>query len=57
MSELLKLDLFSNTNKDNFNKDNFNKDFSQEDQATTTYIPEEESSEDEIVTYPSTSYI
>ena len=48
MRELLKLDLFSNTNKDNFNKDNFNKDFSQEDQATTTYIPEEESSEEQL---------
>lgn len=45
MSELLKLDLFSNSNKEDFNKDNlskdFNQDFSQEDQTTTTYIPEE----------------
>lgn len=32
MSELLKLDLFSNNNKEDFNK---------EDQTTTTYIPEE----------------
>lgn len=37
MSELLKLDLFSNNNKENFNQENFNK----EDQTTTTYIPEE----------------
>lgn len=45
MSELLKLDLFSNSSKEDFNKDNlskdFNQDFSQEDQTTTTYIPEE----------------
>lgn len=32
MSELLKLDLFSNSSKEDFN---------QEDQTTTTYIPEE----------------
>lgn len=37
MSELLKLDLFSNSNKDEFSKD-----FNKEDQTTTTYIPEEE---------------
>ena len=45
MSKLLKLDLFSNSSKEDFNKDNlskdFNQDFSQEDQTTTTYIPEE----------------
>lgn len=40
MSELLKLDLFSSNNKENFNQANFNQDFSQEDQTTTTYIPE-----------------
>ena len=45
MSELLKLDLFSNYSKENFNQDinqdNLSKDFSQEDQTTTTYISEE----------------
>lgn len=41
MSELLKLDLFSNNNKKDFNKDNLSQDFNQEDQTTTTYIPEE----------------
>lgn len=41
MSELLKLDLFSNNNKEDFNQDNFNQDFSKEDQTTTTYISEE----------------
>ena len=45
MSELLKLDLFSNSSKEDFNQDNLSKDFnqgfSQEDQTTTTYIPEE----------------
>lgn len=51
MSELLKLDLFSNyskedfskedINKEDFNQDNLSKDFSQEDQTTTTYISEE----------------
>ena len=44
MSELLKLDLFSNSSKEDFNKEDinkedFNQDFSQEDQTTTTYIP------------------
>lgn len=38
MSELLKLDLFSNNNKENFNKENIN----QEYQTNTIYIPEEE---------------
>lgn len=42
MSELLKLDLFSNNNKEDFNQDNFNKEnINQEDQTTTTYISEE----------------
>lgn len=44
MSELLKLDLFSNYSKEDFNQDinqdNLSKDFSQEDQTTTTYISE-----------------
>lgn len=44
MSELLKLDLFSNNNKENFNKENFN----QEDQTTTIYIPEEKSLEEQL---------
>lgn len=49
MSELLKLDLFSNNNKEDFNQDNFNKeDFNQEDQTTTTYIPEEKSLEEQL---------
>lgn len=45
MSELLKLDLFSNYSKEDFNQDinqdNLSKDFNQEDQTTTTYISEE----------------
>lgn len=49
MSELLKLDLFSNYSKEDFNQDinqdnlnqDFNQDFSKEDQTTTTYISEE----------------
>lgn len=46
MSELLKLDLFSNyskedINQDNLSKDNLSKDFSQEDQTITTYISED----------------
>lgn len=53
MSELLKLDLFSNSSKEDFNKDNlskdFNQDFSQEDQTTTTYIPEEGTSEEQLM--------
>lgn len=54
MSELLKLDLFSNNNKEDFNKDNLNKDFnkedfSQEDQITATYIPEEGTSEEQLM--------
>lgn len=53
MSELLKLDLFSNSSKEDFNKEDinkedFNQDFSQEDQTTTTYIPEEGTSEEQL---------
>lgn len=40
MSELLKLDLFSNSSKEDFNK---------EDQTTTTYIPEEGTSEEQLM--------
>lgn len=53
MSELLKLDLFSNNNKEDFNKDNlskdFNQDFSKDDQTTTTYIPEKGTSEEQLM--------
>lgn len=53
MSELLKLDLFSNYSKEDFNQDinqdNLSKDFSQEDQTTTTYIPEEGTSEEQLM--------
>lgn len=53
MSELLKLDLFSNSSKEDFNQDNLSKDFnqgfSQEDQTTTTYIPEEGTSEEQLM--------
>jgi len=54
MSELLKLDLFSNSSKEDFNKEDinkedFNQDFSQEDQTTTTYIPEERTSEEQLM--------
>ena len=49
MSELLKLDLFSNYSKDHFNQDNFNQDFSQEDQTTTTYISEDGTSEEQLM--------
>ena len=45
MSELLKLDLFSNNNKENFNQENFNK----EDQTIATYIPEEGTSEEQLM--------
>ena len=49
MSELLKLDLFSNNNKENFNQENFNQEnFNQEDQTTTTYILEEGTSEEQL---------
>lgn len=54
MSELLKLDLFSNSSKEDFNKEDinkedFNQDLSQEDQTTTTYIPEERTSEEQLM--------
>ena len=54
MSELLKLDLFSNSSKEDFNKEDinkedFNQDCSQEDQTTTTYIPEEGTSEEQLM--------
>lgn len=49
MSELLKLDLFSNSSKEDFNQDNLNKDFNKEDQTTTTYIPEEGTSEEQLM--------
>lgn len=53
MSELLKLDLFSNNNKEDFNQENFNQEnFNKEDQTTTTYIPEEETSEEHLVEQP-----
>lgn len=48
MSELLKLDLFSNNNKEDFNKENIN----QEYQTNTTYIPEEETSEEQLEEQP-----
>lgn len=53
MSELLKLDLFSNNNKEYFNQkdlsqDNFSQDFSKEDQTNTTYIQEEKSLEEQL---------
>lgn len=48
MSELLKLDLFSNNNKEDFNKENIN----QEYQTNTTYIPEEETSEEHLEEQP-----
>ena len=47
MSELLKLDLFSNNSKENFSKD-----FSQEDQINTTYISEEKSLEEQLEEQP-----
>lgn len=52
MSELLKLDLFSNNNKEDFNKEDFSQDFNQEDQTTTTYIPEEGTSEEQLGEQP-----
>lgn len=53
MSELLKLDLFSNNNKEDFNQDNFNKEnINQEDQTTTTYILEEKSLVEQLVEQP-----
>lgn len=53
MSELLKLDLFSNNNKEDFNQENFNEEnLNQEDQTTTTYILEEETSEEQLGEQP-----
>lgn len=57
MSELLKLDLFSNNNKENFNQkdlnqDNLSQDFNQEDQINTTYIPEDGTSEEQLGEQP-----
>lgn len=57
MSELLKLDLFSNNNKEDFNQedfsqDNFSQDFSKEDQTNTTYIPEVKSFEEQLEEQP-----
>lgn len=53
MSELLKLDLFSNNNKENFNQENFNEEnLNQEDQTTTTYILEAETSEEQLGEQP-----
>lgn len=54
MSELLKLDLFSNSskediNKEDINKEDFNQDFSKEDQTTTTYISEEGTLEEQLI--------
>lgn len=54
MSELLKLDLFSNSSKEDFNKkdinkEDFNQDFSQENQTNTKYIPEDGTSEEQLV--------
>ena len=53
MSELSKLDLFSNNNKEDFNQDNFNKEnINKENQTTTTYISEEGTSEEQLVEQP-----
>ena len=53
MSELLKLDLFSNNNKEDFNQENFNEEnLNQEDQTTTTYFLEEETSEEQLGEQP-----
>lgn len=53
MSELLKLDLFSNNNKEDFNQDNFNKEnINQEYQTNTKYIPEDGTSEEQLVEQP-----
>lgn len=48
MSELLKLDLFSNNNKKDFNQEDFNK----ENQTNTKYIPEDGTSEEQLVEQP-----
>lgn len=57
MSELLKLDLFSNNNKEYFNQkdlsqDNLSQDFNKEDQINTTYVPEEGTSEEQLEEQP-----
>ena len=57
MSELLKLDLFSNNNKEYFNQkdlsqDNLSQDFNKEDQINTTYVPEEGTSEEQLGNQP-----
>lgn len=53
MSELLKLDLFSNNNKEDFNQENLNEEnLNQEDQTTTTYILEEGTSEEQLGEQP-----
>lgn len=53
MSELLKLDLFSNNNKEDFNQEDFNEEnLNQEDQTTTTYILEEGTSEEQLGEQP-----
>lgn len=53
MSELLKLDLFSNNNKEDFNQEDFNKEnFNQENQTNTKYIPEDGTSEEQLVDQP-----
>lgn len=57
MSELLKLDLFSNNNKEYFNQkdlsqDNLSQDFNKEDQINTTYVPEDGTSEEQLGNQP-----
>ena len=57
MSELLKLDLFSNNNKEYFNQkdlsqDNLSQDFNKEDQINITYVPEEGTSEEQLGNQP-----
>lgn len=53
MSELLKLDLFFNNNKEDFNQEDFNKEnFNQENQTNTKYIPEDGTSEEQLVEQP-----
>ena len=58
MSELLKLDLFSNSSKEDFNKEDFNQDnfnkenYNQENQTNTKYIPEDGTSEEQLVEQP-----
>ena len=52
MSELLKLDLFSNNNKEDFSQEDFNQDFNQENQTTTIYISEEKSLEEQLEEQP-----